>query len=229
MKRIIVLFVSIVLVGNIFAQNTGTLTEYVIKVTDTHESFNKIGTKEAITVNIFDRDAQTIKKEWAKLMSKTYFSDKAEWKNISFIDNVSIKEISKNTVDIYGMVKYSTTGDVTFSIAIDLGGLFLTKDKHKAEYEVMKKIMFDFGYNQSKEGLQEKIYSQNELLKTFTAEKEATGKEIFDNNSKISEYKQKIAEAESEIKRLEQKNVEKQAQIEKQRALIFQTQSIIIK
>lgn len=197
-------------------------SQYVIKVTDTHENFPAIGTKKAISVNIYDCKALTIKKAWAKLMSSTYSSNKSSWKNESFIDDVLIKDVSANTVDIYGMVKYSTEGELTFSIVVDMGGTFMTEQDHSKSYAAMKKIMYEFALEETKKGLAEKVKSQQKLLDTFKEDEEKI-------NSEIKEYQVKMAEIQNTIKTKEEEKLEKQNKIQEQQQLLIKTMQITVK
>ena len=127
------------------------------------------------------------------------------------------------------MVKYSTDGIVTFSVAVDMGGIFLSEAKHNIEYAKMKKIMHNFAINQSKKGLAEKIKTQEKALAKYNKEKEKNSLEIQKLNSEIAAFNKKIAENKVSIQNLEQNNVNKQTQIEAQRKLLYETQSIIVK
>jgi hypothetical protein len=221
MKKFNLIFILLLIFGNANSQ-------YVIKVSDTFENYGTIGNKKSITVNIFDRNAETIKKEWARLMSVTYFSDKANWKTESFIDNVSIKLISPNTVDIYGMVKYSTDGAVTFSTATDMGGTFMNETDHKLSYQAMKKIMYDFAVDQSKQGLAEKIKDQQKLLDVFKEDEVAITAEISGYQQEVIGYQNKIAELQNNIKLKEEAKLNKQKKIQEQQNLLIKTMQITV-
>ena len=84
------------------------------------------------------------------------FMQKYEGKNSSkdgeiVIRQATIKEMSDNTINIYGKAK-GKNGDteIKFCVAFDLGVSYLNSSDHKAQYKIAKEIVIDFAKKATK-------------------------------------------------------------------------------
>jgi hypothetical protein len=139
MKKITILSIATLLSISVFAQK--------INVTESKENIGG-GNNNALSVTLFNVDPSDAEKAFKSFM-KTYDGKNSSKDGGIFIDNALIKDMSSNTVDIYGKAKGSK-GDkqITFLVAFDLGGAFLNSSDHKSQYNVAEKLVHEFAVSE---------------------------------------------------------------------------------
>ena len=174
------------------------------------------GTNNALMVNLPKTSAKDAAKAWEKQIKdydgKTKKNKKSEE---IFIDNALIEAMSKNTVDVYAVVKEKGKGSQVI-VWFDLGGAYLASAIHPEQYKVAQSIMNQFTAKISV-GMAEEIYE---------AEKDALEKEEgklskLDKNE--ADMKKSIADLQKKIKELEA-DIKKNAEARKAQAEVVETQ-----
>ena len=188
-----------------------------IEVKYSTEKFS-IGTVDAYTVNVFEADVKYIKKSWKKLLKN--YSGSVKMGSEIFADDVMIKKISNNTVDVYTIINEKNDGIVEIKCAVNLGGAFLSKSSHPIKHKEFKKILKDFTVKVSKDAINEKIKDQEKVLKKIVNEQD----DLVSNKEKLSKeiekYKQKIIDNEAAIEQNTIDQEQKKKDIESQKLVI---------
>jgi hypothetical protein len=183
------------------------------------------GSNNALTVTLSDiraNDVDAVWKDYMKTMgNKTKYQRKEKE---YFVDDASMPEISKSTVDIYSKTEESGK-DVQFSVWFDLGGGYLSSSGQPDQYKAAVNVMNDFVREINRFKLNEhlktemnKISKMNNDLKKLVSDKDSYEKDIKKAEEKIVDAKAKI---EQNIK----DQAAKQAEITTQQAAIDKVKS----
>ena len=161
------------------------------------------GENKAFSVIVYQSDEQAVKKEWKSLL-KSYKSEKVTTKKEIFGDNVIVKEISENTVDVYAKTMAMPDGSVQLIVAYDLGGAFLSPT-HEG-FNAAKKIIKDFSVKLTKMGIEDELKEKEKELEKAEKELEGLKKDndrlhqnIDRANGMIEEANKTIEQAKSDI------------------------------
>lgn len=170
-----------------------------IKVRESNESFSN-GGHNALSVTLYVTDANMVEKEWKSKIKDFGYDKSSEKSNEYFFDNVVIKDLGNNTMDIFSKVtEQKGEKSVTLTAAFDLGGAYLSSSEHKDKFEYVKKMMHDFAVKISKEELDDQIKAAGKVLSTIQgkqADLEKDNKGLADD---ITNYNQKIKKANEQI------------------------------
>jgi hypothetical protein len=193
---------------------------YEIRVTESKESIGS-GNNHAMTVTIYEAEYEDVEKEWKKLI-KDYKSEKVKLSDHSFFaDNVVIKEISTGTIDMYTNFSYKKDDKATrMIVACDLGVGYLNSSDHKDQYNIMKKIVYDFALKITKEAIEEQLKTVNKALKKLEEKQSDLEKDKKDMEQNIVNDKERIKKAEEDIKKNEDGIVKNVKEQEDQKKLI---------
>jgi len=209
MKRtIIILFVLATL--NSFGQRK-------IKVHEERENIGN-GSNNALVATIYESSQDDIEKAWKKLMKN--YNAKVSTKKEIFSDDVIIKDLTSNTVDIYTFVRKISEDESEIVVGVDLGGAYLSSSEHSSKYKVMEKIIKDFAVQTTLDAIKNKQKSAQKILDGFIKEKEnlVRDKDRFDKQ--IEDYKSKITDAENNIEKNITLQADKDKEIENQKKII---------
>jgi len=187
-----------------------------IKVKESNESFSN-GGHNALTVTLYVTDIDMVEKEWKSQMKDFGYDKSNEKGGEYFFDNVLMKQLGNNTLDVYSKVT-ELKGDkaVQLSVAFDLGGAYLSSSEHKDKFEYVKKMIHDFAVKITKEALDDQIKNAGKVLSTLQGKQSSLEKDNKGLASDIEDYNKKIKKANEEIeqnkKDIETKKVEVTAQ-----------------
>jgi chromosome segregation ATPase len=187
-----ILSIALVLSGlQFFAQE--------IKVKESNESFSN-GSHNSLSVILYVSDINLVEKEW-KSQIKSYGYDKASEKGGEyFFDNVLIKQLGTNTLDLFSKVT-EVKGDkaVQLTAAYDLGGAYLSSSQHSAQFEYVKKMMRDFAVKITKEAFDDQLKDAGKALSTLQSKQASLEKDNKGLADDITNYNEKIKKANDEI------------------------------
>ena len=210
MKKISILIVVLLLISfSNFAQKA-------IKVSSTSEKFSA-GNVDALSVDIYEADKSFVEKSWKKTMKK--YKAKVKIKSEIFSDNALIKDMSDNTVDVYAKVIEEKEG-LKFVVAVDLGGMFLSKSSHSDKYKVFEDILRKFAVEVSKNAVLEKAKEEEKVLDKIVKNQKNLEKDKKNLKEDIEDYKKKINKAEEDIKKNEQEQVTTKEKIKVQEKVV---------
>lgn len=205
----------------VFALSLMSLISYgqnKIEIKSGSESFS-VGNVEVLIADIYEADVKYVRKAWKKLIKR--YSGSVKMKSEIFADDVLIKRMSSNTVDIYAKINEKKDGMVEIIVAVDLGGAFLSKGSHPDKFKMFEDILKEFVVEVSKEAVREQIQEQEKIFSTM--EKEQV-KLVSDNErmtQEIEDFKQKIIDNETAIEQNVKDQELKAKDIETQKALII--------
>ena len=170
-----------------------------IKVRESNESFSN-GGHNSLSVTLYVTDVNMVEKEWKSQMKDFGYDKSNEKSNEYFFDNVLMKQLGNNTLDVYSKVtEQKSEKTVTLTAAFDLGGAYLSSSEHKDKFEYVKKVMHDFAVKITKEGLDDQIKDAGKALSNLQgkqADLEKDNKGLADD---ITNYNQKIKKANEQI------------------------------
>ncbi len=216
MKKITTLIIALMTFGA-FAQ-----------VSVEEKKVNIDGTKEGFYVSIPYGTLKQIEKELKDELKD--WKGKYKGGSFVFVDDCKLKEMGKNTFDVYAKVEENGDGGAFVSVAIDLGGAFLNSGEHSAQAKVINARLQKFGVKAAKSVVDEEIKAEEKALKERQKELEDLEKEEEKMKKAIEDYKKKIEETEKSIeegkKSQESKKGEITEQEEKVKAVIKKKEAV---
>ncbi|HKC67814.1 MAG TPA: hypothetical protein VKG26_06255 [Bacteroidia bacterium] len=170
-----------------------------IKVKESNESFSN-GGHNSLSVTLYVTDANMVEKEWKSKMKDFGYDKSSEKNNEYFFDNVTMKELGNNTLDVFSKVtEQKSEKTVTLTVAFDLGGAYLSSSEHKDKFEYVKKMMHDFAVKITKEDLDDQIKAAGKVLSTLQGKQSDLEKDNKGLADDITNYNQKIKKANEQI------------------------------
>jgi hypothetical protein len=190
-----------------------------IKVKESSENIGGAN-HNALTVTLYEISPSDAEDAFRSFMKK-YDGKRSSKDGAIFVDNATIKEMGNNTVDIYGKAQ-GKKGDpeITFSIAFDLGGAYLSSNEHKEQYKIAEKIVKDFAVQATKDAIAQKLKDAQKVQSGFEDEQKSLEKENKNLNDDITDYKAKISKAEQDIVKNKSEQDKKKAEIEAQKKVV---------
>ena len=186
------------------------------------------GTKEGFYVSIPYGTLKQIEKELKDELKD--WKGKYKGGSFIFIDDCKLKEMGKNTFDVYAKVEENGDGGAFVSVAIALGGAFLNSSEHRTQAKVINARLQKFGIKAAKSVVDEEIKTEEKALRERQKELEDLKKEEEKMKKAIEDNKKKIEETEKSIeegkKIQESKNVEITEQEEKVKAIIKKKEAV---
>jgi len=213
--KIIIVFALSLMSLTLFSQKK-------IEVKSGSEKFS-VGNVDVLITDVYEADVKSIRKAWKKLLKN--YSGSVKMKSEIFADDVLIKSMSNNTVDIYTKIeeKKGKPEDgkiVTITCAVDLGGAYLSKSQHPDKFKTFKEILRKFVVEVSKEAVRDEINEQEKIFSGMEKKQEELVSDNEKMHKEIEEYKQKIKDNE---KAIEQNVKDQEAQkktIDEQKVII---------
>jgi peptidoglycan hydrolase CwlO-like protein len=134
-----------------------------------------------------------------------------------FGDNIVIKDWGNNPVDVYTKFEEDKDKKIKMSVAVDLGGTYLTSSADKDKYKYFEKLIKEFSLKMTKVPMEAAVKAAEKSLHKVENEQKDLEKENKDLKSDIENYKEKIKKAEADIKKNEEEQVKKKAEVEGQK------------
>ena len=209
MKNLILLLLSAPFFS--FAQNTVTVKEEVVAIDGM--------SRNSLTVMIKDGTTDDVKKAWKKKLKD--LKGKVSDKTIIFGDDCEAKSMGDNTFDVYSVVEEATDEGVRLIVAFDLGGAYLSTEKHPEKYPAAEAIVKGFAVEQAKEAVKIEIDGAEKILKGFEKDLDGLEKDKKKLEKDIEDYEKKIEEAKSEIEKNVAAQANKKTEIEGLKAAII--------
>jgi len=146
---------------------------------------------------LYEVGESDITKEWKSEMKK--LKAKVSSKKEIIATNAYMKQMGEKPIDIYAVVEAKEKGIYELSVAVNLGGAYLSKSMHPDKYEVMELFIKDFAKKLVVSAIQDQI-------KTATKDLEKREKEfdklVGDNENlheNIKNWEAAIIQAEKDI------------------------------
>ena len=181
------------------------------------------GTHNALTVKIPDINPAEAE-EGFKSHMKAYNGKRTSKEGSAFIDNADIKEMSDNTVDVYAKA-VAAGKDVNFSVAFDLGGIFLSSTTHKDKYLVAERIVKEFAVKMTREPLLEQLKNAQKSQSKIEGEQKSLEKDNINLNEDIQNYKAKIRTAEENLAKNKAEQDKKKLELETQKKVVIEVET----
>lgn len=196
---------------------THNLSAQIIPAIDKAEKMMSMGSKSAFTVKYEGTDVKTVENQW----EKTVKSYKGKVKNNKakelFADNVKMKDLSTNTVDVYATVAKDETDNTTIlSVWYDLGGAFLNEREHPSQAVAVKNMLDQTSLRIGAVRTEDVLEEEEDTLKDMNKDLEKMVKEKEKGLEDIEEAKALIAKTEEMIEENNKGQEAKKEEIEAQ-------------
>jgi hypothetical protein len=170
-----------------------------VKVRESNESFSN-GNHNSLTVTLYVTDISMVEKEWKSKMKDFGYDKSSEKKDEYFFDNVVMKDLGNNTMDVFSkVIEQKGEKSVLLTAAFDLGGAYLSSSEHKDKFEYVKKMMHDFAVKISKEELDGQIKTAGKALSNLQDKQAGLEKDNKGLADDITNYNAKIKKANEQI------------------------------
>ena len=170
-----------------------------VKVRESNESFSN-GGHNSLSVTLYVNDVSMVEKAWKSKMKDFGYDKSSEKKDEYFFDNVVMKELGNNTLDVYSkVVEQKGEKSVQLVAAFDLGGAYLSSSEHKDKFDYVKKMMHDFAVKISKDELDDQIKAAGKVLSNLQDKQAGLEKDNRGLADDITNYNQKIKKANENI------------------------------
>ncbi len=183
------------------------------------------GSNNALSV-MLDGEPKDIEKGWTKYI-KDYKGDKTKKDKKTgeiFSDNMVLKDMSTNTVDVYTTIVPKDGGSL-MTVWFDLGGAYLSSSSHPEQYAAAEAMLKEFSLTASKKMVEDQLKEEEKKLKDLRGDYKKMEKDIDDYTKEIEKCKKKIAEAESGIEKTEGDKKTKQGEIDDQSKVVDEIKS----
>jgi len=180
-----------------------------------------IGAKNAFTIKYEGTDVKTVENQWSKIMKSYKGKVKKNKAKELFADDVNLKDLSTNTVDVYATVTQDETGNNTIlSVWYDLGGAFLNPTDHPSQSVAVKNMLDQASLRVGAARAENILEEEEDTLKDMNKSLDKLTKEKEDGLKKIEEAKALIAKTEAMIEENDKAQVSKKAEIQAQEKTI---------
>lgn len=211
LKILTLSFLALFVAFNSIAQDLLEVEEIKTDIAD--------GRHNAFAINIYGADEKDIEKEWKRLM-KDYDAEDVDRKKEVIADDVTIKDISPNTVDVYAKVEKEDGDKHRFIVAFNLGMTYLNSSEHSAAAKSAEKLLYEFAFEVSREALSDKLDDKKDELEDLQKDQEKLVKDKEKLQDDIEGWKKDIGKAEKDI----EKNIKDQE--EKKEAISNQQKEV---
>ena len=200
---------------NLFTLSAICLTAFAfsqsVNTKESNEKFST-GSQNAIVTVIQQNNANDVISEW-KSMLKDFKNEKVkESDNEVFGDNILVKDWGNNPVDFYAKFDEDKKAKtVKMSVAVDLGGSYLSSSVDKDKFKFVEKMVKDFAVKMTKEPILAAVKEAEKQLEKLQDKQKDLEKDNKDLKEDIEDYKKKIYKAEKEV-------IEKDVEIDKKKS-----------
>lgn len=196
---------------------------YYAQSIDTRETKEKFstGSQNAIVTTIYGSSTDEVISAWKKVL-KDYKNEKVKTDGDEvFGDNILIKEWGNNPVDFYARFDENKKDrTVKMSVAVDLGGTYLSSAVDKTKSNDLEKMIRNFAVKSTKEPIEAELKSNNKSLDKLQDEQKDLEKDKKSLQKDIVNYNEKIAKAEKEITVKEGEIAKKKEEIRVQKNVV---------
>lgn len=187
---------------------------------ETSEKFST-GSQNAIVTTIFENKAGNVMDAWKKVLKEFKYEKLKDSDNEVFGDNILIKEWGNNTADFYTKFEEDKKAKtVKMSVAVDLGGAYLSSSGDNDKFKFVEKMVKDFAVRATREPIAEAVKTNEKQLRKLEDQQKDLEKDKTKLNENIEEYKSKIGKAERDIVEKDVELVKKKAEVEVQKKVV---------
>ncbi|MBK9285512.1 MAG: hypothetical protein IPM51_14515 [Sphingobacteriaceae bacterium] len=188
-----------------------------IKVNEGSSKFS-VGSQNALKCMIYENKLDDVMHEWKKIM-KDYKHEKVkDHSSEIFGDNIVVKDWGNNPVDVYASFEENEKEkSILVSVAVDLGGIYLSSNKDKDKFKYFEKVIKEFCLKMTLEPIEAAVKMAEKSEHKLEDNQKDLEKENKNLKDDIENYKEKIKKAEDGIKKNEEDQVKKKAEIEAQK------------
>ncbi len=158
------------------------------------QNYMSIGTFNSLTIVLPEGSEKDAAKEWVKFFKEYGKTKKNRKTDEYFTDNAEILGMSSNSVDVYAKFDGNT-----MTAWFDLGGAYLSSNRHPEGYALGEQILMDFGLHLKIVMVEEEVKAEEKTLKDLEADHERLVKDKATLEKNIEDWKAKIAQAEMDI------------------------------
>jgi predicted nucleic acid-binding Zn-ribbon protein len=198
--------------GFVFSQSVNTK--------ESNEKFST-GSQNAVVTTIFENNEDDVISEWKKVLKDFKYEKVKDSDHEVFGDNILVKEWGNNPVDFYTKFDEDKKAKtLRMSVAVDLGGTYLTSSADKDKYKFVEKMVKDFAIKMTKEPIAAAVKANEKQLSRLQDDQKDLEKDNRNLKQDIEDYKKKISQAEKDI-------VEKEAEIEKKKSEVHVQKKVV--
>jgi hypothetical protein len=135
------------------------------------------------------------------------------------VEDCSMKDVSDHFTT-WAKVEANPDGGAFVSLAIDLGGAFLSSSEHAAQYKIVHSRLLAFGISAAKSVVDSEIKAQEEILKAKQKELADLETDQAKREKENEEMKNKIAENEKAIEESKKNQEAKKVEITTQEGVV---------
>lgn len=178
------------------------------------QNVNVDGSKNGFYISIPYGTQKEIEKELKDELKS--WKGKYSNKGYIFVDDCQIKDMGKNTFDVYAKVEENPDGGAFVSLAIDLGGAYMNSGEHGSQTKFIDERLHKFGVKAAKSVVDTEIKAEEKMLKEREKELEELEKQQEKLEKEIEDYKKRIANNEKAIEESKKNQESKKGEITEQ-------------
>lgn len=176
-----------------------------------------MGTKNAFVVKYNDVDPKIVDDQWSKIVKEYKGKVKKNKAKELFADDVKMKELSNNTVDVYATITENEAEKVTvLTVWYDLGGAFLNKTDHPSQAVAVENMLDRTSMRVMAVKTENIKDNEEDTLKAMNKDLSKLEKEKEDGLKDIEDAKKLIAETEKMLEENAEAQIEKKNEIGEQ-------------
>ena len=211
MKNLLTLS-AICFAGLAFSQSINTI--------QSNEKFST-GSQNAIVTTIYENNADDAISEWKKVLKDFKYEKVKDSDNEVFGDNILVKEWGNNPVDFYTKFEEDKKAKtVKMSVAVDLGGTYLTSSTDGDKFKFVEKMVKDFAIKMTKEPITLAVKAAEKQQAKLEDDQKDLEKDNKNYKEDIEEFKNKIAKAEKEVVEKDVEITQKKSEISIQKKVV---------
>jgi len=198
---------------------TCSISAQKVKVKEGSENIGG-GSHNALSVTLYGVKPSDAEDAFRSYMKK-YDGKRNSKDGEIFIDHALVKDISNNTIDIYGKaLGKKDDKEITFVVAFNLGGAYLNSGEHKDQFKVAENIVKDFAIKTTKDAIESELKDASKALSKSEDTQKSLEKDKSGLESNIEDYKAKIKKAEEGIATNKSDQEKKKVEIEAQKKVV---------
>lgn len=199
------------------------------KAREVQASFSQ-GSGNALQLEIDGLEAGEVEKLWSKFLKDYDGKPKKVKKGDELMaDDVTIKRMSNNTVDIYSLASKRGDDGALFTVWFDLGGAYLSSSMHPDGFPEARQMMDRFALLCEQEKVEVQLKTEEGELKDLEKDLTRLEKDQKGYEKDIEDYRKKIEEAEAAIQESIRQQETKKVEIQTQQGQIEGTRKLLKK
>lgn len=153
-----------------------------------------VGSKNAITVTLPDSKKDVVNKVLTKEIKSWGGKMKNDKTEITTLQSVDKKIFDGKAFDTYTRI-YQDGQDTKISVAVDLGGAFMTSAEHPAVFDQFKEKLYKFALNAGEASIAQEVKAEEKMLKTMNKDLKSLDKTDDKYQKEIDKLNKQIEQA----------------------------------